>query len=319
MRSLETRQSDFLAPWDRILGVESQVRALRVLERTREPMSVRELARRARVRLRAMQLATDRLREAGVLESVGTGTRQQVQLRRGHPLAVAIDELFAAERTRVERVLGALRAAVRSVEAIQASWLTGAEDPSVDRGEGPLTVGVLARAGKVDAAVDQLRADLQDLMKREDLALEVEGWTMADLEAMGAGARARIDSAIPLAGAVPPAAMPGTPSRRQPRTHAAADADLRRRGERAAEAIAHRPELVDRAREEVARRLASAPPAEARTLQEWQQILDGLSRRRLQHFLADPGERATRLRQSMPLALLQAGEAATRRGRRKAE
>jgi DNA-binding transcriptional ArsR family regulator len=319
MRNLETRQSDFLVPWDRILGVKSQVRALRVLERTREPMSVRELARRAQVQLRAMQLATDRLREAGVVESVGTGTRRQVRLRREHPLTAAVEALFAAERGRVERVLGALRPAARSLEGVQASWLEDAEAPTARRGEGRFTVGVLAPAGKVDSAVDQLRSRLQDLMKREDLAIEVRGWTTADLEAMGAGNRARIEAAIPLAGALPPAAGSGPPPRRQPRTHASADADLLRRGGRAAEAIARRPELVDRAREEVARRLESARPPEARTLREWQQILDGLSPRRLQRFLADPGERATRLRQSMPVVLIKAGESASRRGRKEAE
>lgn len=130
MRNLESRQSDFLVPWDRVLGVESQVRALRVLERTREPMSVRELARRARVQLRAMQLATDRLREAGLLESVGTGTRRQVRLRREHPLTAAVEALFAAERARVERVVGALRAAVRSLEVVRASWLEDEGNPT---------------------------------------------------------------------------------------------------------------------------------------------------------------------------------------------
>lgn len=319
MRNLETRQSDFLVPWDRILGVESQVRALRVLERTREPMSVRELARRSQVQLRAMQLATDRLREAGVVESVGTGTQRQVRLRREHPLTAAVEALFAAERGRVERALAALRAAVGSVEAVQAGWLEGAEGPAGHEGEGPLTLGVLASAGKVDSAVDQLRSRLQDLMKQEDIAVEVQGWTTADLEAMGADARARMEAAISLAGVIPPAAGSGPPPRRRPRTHASADADLLRRGERAAEAIARRPELVDRAREEIARRLESARPAEARTLREWQEVLDGLSPRRLQRFLADPGERATRLRQSMPVVLIKAGEAASRRGRKEAE
>lgn len=180
-------------------------------------------------------------------------------------------------------------------------------------------MGVLAPAGKVDTAVELLRSRLQDLMKREDLPIEVQGWTTAGLEAMGAGKRARIEAAIPLAGAIPPVTGSGPPPRRPPRTHASADADLLRRGERAAVAIARRPELVDRAREEVARRLESVRPAEARTLREWQQILDGFSPLHLQRFLADPGEWATRLRQSLPLALLRAGEAASRRSRKEAE
>src|SRR4051812_16074977 len=104
------RQSALETPWDRILGSESQVRALRVLEATDEPMSVRELARRTRMHLRAMQVAVDKLEHAGIVERVGTGSRSQVRLRRAHPLTPAVRTLFEAERARVERILNDLKA-----------------------------------------------------------------------------------------------------------------------------------------------------------------------------------------------------------------
>src|SRR5712691_2420268 len=120
------RESDFRTPWDRILGSESQVRALRVLQETDEPMSVRELARRGRVHLRAMQVAVEKLEYAGILERVGTGSRPQVRLRRAHPLATSVSDLFQAEQARVERVLDDLKAGAREHRRrADAIWLEG--------------------------------------------------------------------------------------------------------------------------------------------------------------------------------------------------
>jgi hypothetical protein len=73
-------------------------------------------------------------------------------------------------------------------------------------------------------------------------------------------------------------------------------------------ALERRPELARRAREEMARRLATAPAPEARTLREWLEVLDGMTVPRLRRWLVGRGERATRLRQSMPLVLLSAAD-----------
>jgi hypothetical protein len=97
----------------------------------------------------------------------------------------------------------------------------------------------------------------------------------------------------------------------RPRTHADADADLLRRGQLISDLLAKRPELISQARAEIVRRLESARPQEARTLREWLQLLDGLNATRLRRFLADGGEQATRLRQSMPLVFLRASAGST--------
>jgi DNA-binding IclR family transcriptional regulator len=77
-------------------------------------------------------------------------------------------------------------------------------------------------------------------------------------------------------------------------------------GGRVAQLLARKPELVGQAREEITKRLATATPQEARTLREWQQLVDRLSLQRLRRWLIDPGEQATRLRQSMPVVFLKA-------------
>lgn len=316
MRALEVQQSAFRTPWDRILGVESQVRALRVLDGGEEPMSVRELARRARVQLRSMQVAAKRLEAAGLVERVGTGLHQQVRLNRTHPLAPALAGLFAAERERVARVFDSLKRAARKLAEADAVWIEGPVADGADTVEHALVVSVLAKSGGVDRAVDALRSGMGDLMKREDLTIEVRGWTRADLEALGPRHRGILEAAIPLSGAIPLAHAGHAGGGAGPRrSHATADQDLLRRGARAAAAIAKHPELIAQTRRELARRLESVRPQEARTLREWQQLLDGLSPQRLRRFLVDRGEQATRLRQSMPLTLLSSSKERSGRGR----
>ena len=86
------------------------------------------------------------------------------------------------------------------------------------------------------------------------------------------------------------------------RVRSHADADTR--GRVLARAIADRlktdPSLVSRARAYVAARLTAASSGEQRELREWDRILRTMSVARLRRFLNDSGERATRLRQSLP-------------------
>jgi DNA-binding transcriptional ArsR family regulator len=311
-------QSSFRTQWDRLLGTESQVRALRVLDETVAPMSVRELARRAKVQLRAMQQAVVKLETAGLVERIGTGSHQKMQLRREHPLAPALRGLFEAERSRVERVLNWLKEAARGQrQAAEAIWLEGPLAEGVDDGDGALVVGIMARSDRVDAVVDAFREKMGDLMRREDVRMEVRGWTRADLEAVGRERAQALAASIPLLGVPPASAGEEAPARgRGARAHADIDAELRLRGGRVAVALARRPELLAQAREEIARRLATAPAQESRTLREWQQLLQGLSPQRLRRWLVDPGEQATRLRQSMPLTFLKAAGGPARQRRK---
>jgi DNA-binding MarR family transcriptional regulator len=308
MRNPADRQSDLRTPWNRILGSESQVRALRVLDETDEPMSVRELARRTRMHLRAMQVAVEKLEYAGILERVGTGSRPQVRLRRTHPLAPAVRGLFQAERARVERVLDDLKTVAREHRRrADAIWLEGPVAAGHEDGDETLRIGVLAPSDRVDAVVDDLRERMGELMRREDITIEVRGWTKADLEAMAHERRRSLEIAIPLLGTPPGVVTDGAPAKRgRSRSHNDIDAELRDRGRRIAQVLARKPELVGQAREEITKRLARATPQEARTLREWQQLLAGLSLQRLRRWLINPGEQPTRLRQSMPIVFLKA-------------
>ena len=314
MGTKQKKASNLRTPWDTILGTKSHVRVLRVLEGTRESMAVRELARRAGEHLRSVQLAVDRLVDAGVIERVGTGSQQQVQLNDQHPLAMSLQQLFAAERARFDRLVHELKVfAKKHAGRATAIWLLEGVSPD---GSG-LEVGLMAPSAEADALTDALREPVAELARREDVSIEVRGWTRPDLEALDWSPLSRADQPILLWGVLPQK-LAGEPHGAGRRSHAAVDEALLDRAKRAAAAIDRRPELVREARDEVAMRLLTAPPQEAKTLREWQEVLDSLSIPRLRTWIVGRSERATRLRQSMPIVFLQAADeqSGSQRGQR---
>ncbi|HEX9691365.1 MAG TPA: hypothetical protein VGA22_04635 [Gemmatimonadales bacterium] len=276
-------------------------------------MAVRELARRAGEHLRAVQLAVGRLVDAGIIERVGTGTQQQIRLNEQHPLSSALEQLFGAESTRFERCVNELkRLAKEHAGHATAIWLLECVSPD---GSG-LEVGLMAPSAEVDALTDALRESVAELARGEDVSIEVRGWTRPDLEALAWSPLSATGQPTLLWGVLPEAVV-DAPSGVPRRSHAAADEALLERAKRAVVALERHPELVRKARDEVAKRLSTAPPQESKTLREWQDVLNGMRVPQLRKWLVGRSERATRLRQSMPLVLLQAADqqAASARGK----
>lgn len=81
------------------LGAPARVAALRVLAGAGEPLTQREVARRAGVQHRSIQLALDDLVALGVSARQAGGRDYLVTLNTRHRLAPAIQTLFAAEAT----------------------------------------------------------------------------------------------------------------------------------------------------------------------------------------------------------------------------
>jgi hypothetical protein len=157
----------------------------------------------------------------------------------------------------------------------------------------------------VDAIARELDSRTVDIMGEYDVIIEVQRWTAADLATAPRPRWSREEEVISLVGP-PPTSFVRQESRgvddgsKRPRTHR----DLDRRALTIAHAIADRlaedPSLVSAARDFLARRMRDASPRERKDLDEWQRLLERLSLRQLRNFLVHSGERATRLRQSLP-------------------
>lgn len=305
MRPARTQQSVFLAPLNRLLGTEAGVRVLRVLAQTREPLSRAETARRAELDASGVRRVLRQLGDDGIVEAVGAGAGAPVRLRDAHPLAGPLRALFAAERERVDELANAVREAVAgSAVPVTAAWIRF-PGPEEDPAALPvIRVGVLAGVRELDRAARALRKALAEVERRFDAPIEVRGYTRADLRALDADGRRALAAAQPLLGA-PAAAFlesgAATEKRRRPwRSHAELDQRSLALARAIGDRIARDPTLVERAKRYVARRMAESGGEDRAEMEEWAAVLETMPPPRLRAFLADPGERATRLRQSLP-------------------
>jgi len=227
-----------------------------------------------------------------------------VQFNERHPLAPALQQLFEAERERFDRLVRQLKSLAKEHASVaSAVWLREGAPPD---GKG-LEVGVLAASAEVDALTDSLQELVSDLTAREEVTVQVRGWTRPDLEALDWSPLSEPGQLILVWGVFPDqiAKTRGGIGRR---SHTAADNALLERAKRAAAALKRRPELVGQARKEVKEHMSTAPPQESKTLREWLQVLDTMTIPRLCKWIVSHDERATRLRQSMPFVFLQAAD-----------
>ncbi len=278
------------------------VRILRVLSQTTVALGRAEVARRADLNASGVRRSVDALIELGIVEPVGAGTRRPVRLRREHPLAAPLEELFQAERRRFEELLESLRSRTAQLRPPPlAVWIQGPVARDEDGPGDPLVIGLLARAGEVDETADRLRSAVTELVEAYDVLIEVRAVTVPDLQA-APDERTDLEEVIVLYGPPPRDLLDveRESGRTAPGDHARLDRRALALGKALAERIAEDPSLVEKAHRYVRERLERASPGEWRELREWDRILESASLPRLRQLLVDPGERATRLRQTLP-------------------
>lgn len=305
MRPTKHPESSLVAPLNKVFRTEANVRVLRLLSLTGQPLSKAHVAERTRLDPSGVRRAIDYLIAHGVVEDVGAGAHRPVQLRELHPLAAALRTLFQAEAACAREVVDELRRVAKSVRPPpKAVWMMppvlSPEHGEVER----IEIGVLATVADVDHAAQQLRDGLWGVQRKSDVVLEARAYVMADLEILTSSQEAALNAAIPLWGPPPghfihrderPAAPPA-----RIRDHADLDARAIKLGRAIGDRIVKDPTIIDRAREYTQKYLTNAPPGERKEMEEWLGLLNSLSPQRLRKFLTGPGMRATRLRQSLP-------------------
>lgn len=297
-------QSALRAPLNDIFGAEANVRLLRVLALARVPLAAGELARRAELGRTSIYPALESLERSGIVAFIGAGAQRQVALRTLHPLTRVILGLFRAEQQRVEDMLAALGSAARSLTPQPiGAWVEGLSDVSGD----VVSCWILSDPKTLTHITDVFSQALGPIEREYDVRIELHGTTRGELaRRVAPDTRAMLDDAVVLAGAIP--RYVGDHGQSWSAGHAKHDARARRLGVAVAEKLRRDPGLVHAARARISRRSKRASPQEQRELREWERIL-ALSPSRLQRFLGDPGEKATRLRQTLPaLGILTAAE-----------
>jgi DNA-binding Lrp family transcriptional regulator len=297
-------QSGIRMPLNGILGTEANVRILRALAESTAPISAAELARRAQLQRSSVHRALRTLAGLGIVSFVGTAPHLQVSLADRSPLTAPIRALFGAEQSRYTDLLAGLkRAATRIDPPPTAVWVEGSVARGVDRPGDAVIVCVLGSPRDVDDGAEALREAIQSLERKLDVTIEVRSRTLADLEARSNDLDDEFQHAIPVFG-IPPMGLlkrhRGDWEKRNIRMHGDHDARSLALGKRIADRLARDPSLVARARTHVQDRWSKASESERKELAEWRRILDSATPARLRKILSDPGERGTRLRQTLP-------------------
>ena len=291
------------APLDELLGQVSHVRILRVLSESGHPLPPGELARATRLNLSGVLRAIDRLAHLGIVRALGAGGRQVIELSPAHAFAPVLRALFDAERQRRRMLIASLQELMKSIiPAPPAAWIEGPHANGMDSAHDALRLGVLTTVRERHAVAEQLTGRLRDLERRFDLSIDLLVRTRADLETMTADRQDAVRDATLLYGVLPLSAGVLPPHDDEPpaaKTHGDLDERSRAQAERVAKAITRDQRLIDAAQRWVQQRLQHASAAEAHELREWEHILT-LPPHRIAAFLRDPGERATRLRQTTP-------------------
>jgi hypothetical protein len=306
MRRVSIPQSAVTYPLNRILSTEGNVRLLRVLAGNPGAVSITDLARKAGLTDRGTRDAVIKLEPTGIVELLGAGTARQVKFRSEHPLAVSLVALFRTEEAYFETITDALRTAIEGLSPVPtAAWIQSPVAQGRDRPGDPIVVAILAGAATVDDVAMQLERALEDLERSMDVIIEIRALTRADLAAMTEAEGKQMADSMALLGAAPSVFARTSKQRKstdkvRSRRHSDLDTRGLAFGNAIAAAIKEDPTLIDRACAWIEKRAEKASAGERRELEEWHRLLRTTSPARLRRLLTDHGERATRLRQTLP-------------------
>ncbi len=301
MRPIVSDQNSLRNPLNELLGTQAHVRLLRVLASEVDgPLTPSNAAELAGLTIPGAHKALNRLFKSGIIVRVGGGRKHQYELRRSDELVKALLKLFQSEKDRYEALLSAIKEGIEKVVPYaHSAWIQ--ELPRVF-GD-PMIMGILHETRHLANYTYLLRKKLHQIERDFDLTIEVNGYTKADLPNLEA------DKVTPLYGFLP---FPDKHSRdtyAALATHEEKDQRLLELSRKLAEAIEHDTSLVRRAKEHVQRMLKKDHGLATKDIEEWRDILESYSIRRLSQFLTATNERANRLRQSNPIfAILNSDE-----------
>lgn len=295
MRPVVSEQNPLRNPLNQLLGTEAHVRLLRVLAtETDEPLSAPDAAERSGLTIRGTRKALKRLLQSGFVIHVGGGRRHQYALNRTDKLVKALSKLFQSEKSRYEALLSSIKEKLeKPIPHPRSAWI---QDLPNEYGD-PLLIGVLHETKSLANYIHRLRKQLNEVERNFDLTIEVNGYTKADVPSLNA------DEVTLLFGIMP---FPDKHSREihasaKPSTHKEKDQHMLELSCKLAEAIEQDTSLVHRAKELVQRMLKKEHGSATKDIEEWRDILESYSIRRLSRFLTSTTDRANRLRQSNPL------------------
>lgn len=292
MRPISIEQNSFRYPLNIILGTEAQIRLLRVMvTEVNGPISIADAAERADLTTLGARKAMKKLTDAGFVRAIGGGRKQQYEISLNDILVQAVAALFSAETDRFEHIQASIRKCIEIVEPQPISaWIPSLPMDS----EHPIRICILQDAGNLRMTIQNLRILFQELEKEVDMTIELIGYTKADapqqescslhLYGLPRNGDCKVETGI----------MSGVVS------HEMQDKRLEDICRVIGKTINEDRSLIERAEQHIKLILKGKSNSATGDIEEWRDILQNYSVRRLVQFLSSDEERAIRLRQSCP-------------------
>lgn len=182
------------------LGTRAKVGCLRVLSLIREPVTQRELARRARFQHRSVQLALEELVVLGFVSRMEGGRDFLVQLNRHHRLAPAVEQLFRQEAEHFLELRSALVAEVakgRESREVLSLALFGSMARAEDGLESDLDALVIASDARArDGALERIGSAGEKMLERFGVRVRPIGYTLSEARRLWRQGRSPLPEAL---------------------------------------------------------------------------------------------------------------------------
>lgn len=173
-------QSHLRFPLTRLLASAGHVRVLRALLAHGAPLSVAQLAVDAGLTTRGTRLVLDSLVSQGIVGVLGQPRSQLFTLAAAHPMAAALQALFAGERAHWEALQEGLRQGFAAERAVRSAWLYGSLARGEDEPRSDVDLALIVSAEE-PTLVQQARDAAQALGDKLSLQLSVTVLTPGDV------------------------------------------------------------------------------------------------------------------------------------------
>jgi DNA-binding transcriptional ArsR family regulator len=176
-----SKESAIRYPLTAILGVDSNLRVLRVLSLHGGMLASNEIIRKSRLAQESVRRALIDLVSLGIVLSSGMGRSSVYRLNADHYFSSALSELFKAESDRFQAILDAVRQCATEMP-IFSLFYYGSVASGKDRTDSDLDIGVIAHAADLAKTTERLRENLRDASERLGFLPNLVGLDFADIK-----------------------------------------------------------------------------------------------------------------------------------------
>jgi predicted transcriptional regulator len=301
MKNSENQFSALRYPLTTILGSKGHVIVLRVLIRSKHPISHTELLERTDLSRQGVYDITKRLVETGVVTYTGSGRQQLVTVREDYPLYRELMNLFNMETLRYEDLVDTLHSELSTLEKQpESAWIFGTAARGEDEYGDPVQIALLGKLKTIDSLTNQFREKLirNRVESTFDVTIDIRGVTVADLETRPSLTK---EGTIHLWGIDPKDYLnPQNDESTTVTSHKYLDEKSLLESKIWTELLKSNPEIIPRTISLLNKQIENISTGEKMELAEWKNLLENSSNQRLKKIMESDSERAVRLRQSLP-------------------